>query len=190
MGNSNDFSLSSIAYPLLPRKKTMAVSLYTISVPVFQHMLGNLKDILRKAEDHAAANKIDPAVLLNARLYPNMFALTRQVQIATDVAKGACARITGQEIPKYEDTETTFAELQGRINQTLAFVGSFAAADIDGQEAREITITPGGREFKFTGERYMIHWALPNFHFHIMAAYCILRENGVDVGKMDYLGKV
>jgi len=168
----------------------MAVSLYNISVPVYQHMLGTLKDILRKAEDHAAANKIDPSVFLNARLYPNMFTLTRQVQIATDGAKGACARISGQEIPKYEDTETTFAELQGRINKTLAFIGSFSPKDIDGQEGREITITPGGIERKFTGERYIIHWALPNFYFHVMTAYCILRENGVEVGKMDYLGKV
>jgi uncharacterized protein len=168
----------------------MAISLYTTTVPVFQHMLGNLKDILRKAEDHAAAKKIDPAVFLNARLYPDMFALTRQVQIATDVAKGCCARLTGQEIPKYDDTETSFAELQARINKTLAFVGSFEAKDIDGQEGREIVITPGGVERRFNGERYAVHWALPNFYFHIMATYAILRENGVEVGKTDYLGKV
>jgi uncharacterized protein len=168
----------------------MTISLYTITVPAFAHTLGCLKDILRKAEDHAAAKKIDPNVLLNARLYPDMFTLTRQVQIATDVAKGACARLTGQEIPKYEDNETSFAELQARINQTLAYIASFEAKDIDGQESREIVITPGGREFKFTGERYAVHWAMPNFYFHVMAAYCILRENGVEVGKMDYLGKV
>lgn len=168
----------------------MTVSLYTITVPAFEHTLGSLKEILRKAEDHAAAKKIDPSVFLNARLYPDMFALTRQVQIATDVAKGACARITGQEIPKYEDNETSFAELQARINKTLAYIGSFEAKDIDGQEAREITITPGGREFKFSGERYIVHWAIPNFFFHVMAAYCILRENGVELGKMDFLGKV
>ncbi len=168
----------------------MTVSLYAITVPAFEHTLGCLEDMLRKAEDHATAKKIDPSVFLNARLYPDMFALTRQVQIATDVAKGACARITGQEIPKYEDKEASFAELQARINQTLAYIGSFKPADIDGQEERDITITPGGREFKFTGQRYIVHWAIPNFFFHVMAAYCILRENGVDVGKMDYLGKV
>ncbi|MBL8518285.1 MAG: DUF1993 domain-containing protein [Betaproteobacteria bacterium] len=168
----------------------MTVSLYRITAPAFEHTLGCLKDILRKAEDHAAAKKIDPSVFLNARLYPDMFTLTRQVQIATDVAKGACARITGQEIPKYEDNETSFAELQARINMTLAYIGSFEAKDIDGQEERDIVITPGGVERKFKGERYIVHWAIPNFYFHVMAAYCILRENGVEVGKMDFLGKV
>jgi uncharacterized protein len=168
----------------------MTLSLYTVTVPAFTHTLGCLKDILRKAEDHAAAKKIDPAALLTARLYPDMFTLTRQVQIAADVAKGACARLTGQEIPKYEDNEASFAELQARINKTLAYIASFEAKDINGQESREIVITPGGREFKFTGERYAVHWAMPNFYFHVMAAYCILRENGVEVGKMDYLGKV
>ncbi|MDX2220046.1 MAG: DUF1993 domain-containing protein [Burkholderiales bacterium] len=166
----------------------MTVSLYRITVPAFEHTLGCLKDILRKAEDHAAAKKIDPSVLLNARLYPDMFALTRQVQIATDVAKGACARISGQEIPKYEDNETSFAELQARINKTLAYIGSFEPKDIDGQEERDIVIMPGGVERKFKGERYIVNWAIPNFYFHVMAAYCILRENGVEVGKMDYLG--
>ena len=117
-----------------------------------------------------------------------MFALTRQVQIAADVAKGACARLTGQEIPKYDDNEATFAELYARIDKTMAYISTFKAADLDGQEDRDITILPGGEEMHFKGQPYLLHWALPNFYFHVMATYAILRNNGVDVGKMDYLG--
>lgn len=166
----------------------MSLSMYQASVPVFQKMLGNLKAILQKAEAHATAKKIDPSVLLNARLYPDMFALTRQIQIATDVAKGACCRLTGTEIPAYEDKEASFAEIYARIDKTLALIGTFKPEQIDGQEARDIVITPGGKEMKFKGQVYLLHWALPNFYFHIMTAYAILRHNGVEVGKMDYLG--
>jgi hypothetical protein len=166
----------------------MTISMYQSSVPVFVKILGNLKAILQKGEAFAVARKIEPAVLLNSRLYPDMFALTRQVQIAADVAKGACARLTGQEIPKYEDTEATFAELYARIDKTIAYISSFKSDQLDGQEERDITILPGGKEMHFKGQAYLLHWALPNFYFHVMATYAILRHNGVDVGKMDYLG--
>jgi hypothetical protein len=166
----------------------MTVSLYQASVPVFQKMLGNLKTILQKGESYAQAKKIEPSVLLNTRLYLDMFALTRQVQIATDVAKGACARLSGQDIPKYEDTESSFADLYARIDRTLAYLATFKPADIDGQEDRDIILTPGGKEMHFKGQPYLLHWALPNFYFHVMATYAVLRHNGVDVGKMDYLG--
>jgi len=168
----------------------MTISLYQASVPALQKMLENLKDMLKKAEDHAAAKKIDPTVLLSSRLYPDMFNLTRQVQIAADVAKGACARLAGKDIPSYEDTETNFADLYSRIDKTLAFIATFSAADIDGREESDNTITPGGHTLQFKGQAYLIHWALPNFYFHVMATYAILRHNGVEVGKMDYLGSV
>lgn len=166
----------------------MAISMHQSSAPVFNKMLGNLKAILQKAEAHAAVKKIEPGVLLSARLYPDMFTLTRQVQIATDVAKGACARLSGQEIPKYEDNEASFSEIYARIDKTIAFIAAVPAAQIDGKEDADIIITPGGREMKFKGQDYLIHWALPNFYFHVMASYAILRENGVEVGKMDFLG--
>ena len=166
----------------------MTLSMYQATVPPFQKMLGNLKLILQKGESYAQAKKIEPPVLLNARLTLDMFTLTRQVQIATDAAKGACARLAGQEIPKYEDTETTFADLYARIDKTLAYLDTFKAADIDGQEERAITLNPGAKERHFKGQAYLVHWALPNFYFHVMAAYAILRHNGVDVGKTDYLG--
>lgn len=166
----------------------MTISLYQASVPVFVKTLGNLKALLKKGEDHAAARKIDPSVLLNARLYPDMFALTRQVQIAADVTKGACARLSGQEIPKYEDNEASFADLYARIDKTLAYVATYQPAQLDGQEERDIVFTAGGVERRFKGQAYLLHWAMPNVFFHVMATYAILRENGVDVGKMDYLG--
>ncbi|MBI3715060.1 MAG: DUF1993 domain-containing protein [Betaproteobacteria bacterium] len=166
----------------------MTVSLYQVSIPLFQRTLVNLKALLKKGEDYAAAKKIEPSVLLNARLYPDMFALTRQVQIAADVAKGACARLSGQEIPKFDDNEASFADLYARIDKTLAYLATFQPGQIDGQEEREIVFTAGGVERRFKGQTYLLHWATPNVFFHVMATYAILRENGVDVGKMDYLG--
>jgi hypothetical protein len=167
----------------------MAISMYSASVPVFQKMLGNLKAILQKGEAHAIAKKIDPPVMLNARLALDMFTLTRQVQIVTDSAKGAASRLAGRDIPKYEDTEASFADIYARIDKTLAYLATFKSADIDGQEDRDIVLTVGGNELKFKGQPYLLMWALPNFYFHVMAAYAILRANGVDVGKMDYLGR-
>ena len=167
----------------------MTISLYQASIPAFQKMLGNLKDILKKGEEYSVARKIEPAVLLTSRLSLDMFTLTRQVQIASDSAKGACARMSGQEAPKFEDTETTFAELYARIDKTLAYIATFKPADIDGQEGRDISLTAGGTERHFKAQDFLIHWAKPNFYFHVMATYAILRNNGVDVGKWDYLGK-
>ena len=166
----------------------MSLSMYQASVPALQKMLGNLKDILKKGEDFTTAKKIEPTVLLNARLAPDMFALIRQVQIATDVAKGACARISGQEIPTFEDKEASFAELYARIDKTLAFIATCKPEQIDGKENADITITPGGRTMHFKGQAYLVNWAMPNFYFHVMTTYAILRHNGVDVGKMDFLG--
>ena len=168
----------------------MSVTLYQTSIPVFQKMLGNLKSILQKGEAHAAAKKIDAALMLNARLVLDMFTLTRQIQIVTDSAKGAASRLAGREIPKYDDNEASFGELYARIDKTLAYLATFKAADIDGQEDRDITLSVGGNELKFKGQPYLLMWALPNFYFHVMAAYAILRANGADVGKMDYLGSM
>ncbi len=166
----------------------MSLSMYQASVPAFRKILGNLKTILKKGEDFAKAKKIDESVLLGCRLYPDMFALPRQVQIATDVAKGACCRLAGIDIPAFEDKEATFAELHARIDRTLDLLATFKPEQIDGQEARDIVITPGGTERRFKGQDYLVHWAMPNFYFHVMASYLILRHNGVEVGKMDYLG--
>ncbi len=168
---------------------TMTISMYQASVPVFQRMLGNLKAILEKAAAHAQAKKIDESVFLNSRLYPDMLAMARQVQIAADFAKGPCARLAGQEVPKFEDTEKTFAELIARIDKTLAFVATFKPEQIDGQEERDITISVAGNPTTFKGHNYLLHQALPNFYFHIATAYAILRHNGVEIGKRDFIGR-
>ena len=166
----------------------MAVSMYQASVPAFVQMLGSLAAILDKAEAYAAERKIDPAVLLGWRLAPDMFALARQVQIATDHAKGCCARLAGVEVPKYADDETTFADLRARIARTIDFVGSFEPSDIDGSEDRGITITAGGRELRFKGQQYLVNFVLPNFYFHVTTAYNILRHCGLPIGKRDFIG--
>ena len=168
----------------------MSISLYQASVPVFQQFLGSLRAVLAKAEAHAAAHKIEPTVLLQARLYPNMFTLTRQVQIAGDFAKGAPARLAGLEPPKYEDNEASFAELLARIDRTSAFLKTLKAAQIDGQEERTIELKVGGQPMTFKGQPYLLHFALPNFFFHAAAAYAILRHNGVELGKRDYMGQM
>lgn len=168
----------------------MAISMYQASSPVFQKMLGNLKSILQKAEAHATAKKLDPSSLLLARLFPDMFTLTRQVQIASDVAKGACARLAGQEPPKFEDTESSFADLYARIDKTLAYIGTFKPADLDGQEERDITLSAGARTLQFKGLPFLLHWAIPNLYFHVTTTYAILRHNGVEVGKLDFLGSI
>ena len=166
----------------------MAVSMYQASVPAFVQMLSSLAAILDKAEAYAAERKIDPAVLLGWRLAPDMFALARQVQIATDHAKGCCARLAGVEVPKYADEETTFADLRARIARTIDFVGSFEPSDIDGSEDRGITITAGGREMRFKGQQYLVNFVLPNFYFHVTTAYNILRHCGLPIGKRDFIG--
>ena len=167
----------------------MTISMYAASVPVFQQMLGGLSGVLRKAEAHAAERKIEPNALLQARLYPDMFPLLRQVQVAADFAKSVSARLAGVEVPKMEDSEQSFADLQARIAKTLAFIGGLAAADIDVASDRQIVTQAGTPKEKiFTGQSYLLNYGLPHFFFHTTTAYAILRHNGVEVGKKDYVG--
>lgn len=167
----------------------MSLSMYQASIPVFQRVLGNLRAILEKGAAHAEARKLDATALTGFRLYPDMFPLTRQVYIAADMAKGCAARLAGVEPPRYEDTETTFAELIARIDKTLAYIGGFTAAQIDGSEQRAIQLKSPRGEMNFQGQDYLLNFVLPNLHFHCTTAYNILRHNGVELGKMDYLGK-
>lgn len=166
----------------------MSISMYDTSSPRFVSMLRSLDAILAKAEAHATSRKIDPAVLLAARLFPDMFAFTRQVQIACDHAKGAVARLAGLEVPKFEDTEQSFADLHARIAKTIAFIESVSAAQLNGSEERDVTLKVGGQDMTFKGQAYLLGFAQPNFHFHVVTAYNILRHNGVEIGKRDYLG--
>ncbi|HTT36344.1 MAG TPA: DUF1993 domain-containing protein [Burkholderiales bacterium] len=166
----------------------MNLSMYHASAPRFVNMLNNLSAILDKAQAFADARKIDPTVLASARLYPDMLPMARQVQIASDTAKGAVARLAGIDIPKYEDTEQTLADLKARIAKTIAFIGTVKPAQIDGSEDREITLKLGGKEVKYTGMQYLLGFAQPNFYFHVTTAYDILRHNGVEIGKADYIG--
>ncbi|HMM76453.1 MAG TPA: DUF1993 domain-containing protein [Gammaproteobacteria bacterium] len=165
------------------------MTLYEQTVPVFTRMLDNLSAMLDKAQAHAAAAKYEVAVLLEARLFPDMFPLTRQVQLATDFAKGCCARLVGQEVPRWEDTEKTLPELQARLRKTLDYLAGFLPAQFDDAATRAIELkTPAG-SFHFTGDSFVQTWALPNFYFHVTTAYNLLRHNGVPVGKLDFLGK-
>jgi hypothetical protein len=164
--------------------------MYEASVPVFRQMLGSLSAILDKAEAHATAHKIEPAVLLQARLYPDMFPLARQVQIAADFAKGSCARLAGAEVPRYDDTEQSFGELKERIAKTLAFIDSLQQQAIEQSEQRDIVLSVGGNTRQFKGQPYLLNYALPNFYFHMTTAYAILRHNGVEIGKRDFIGAV
>jgi uncharacterized protein len=167
----------------------MSISMSTTSIPVFRQILNSLSQVLAKAEAHAAAKKIEPEVLLQARLFPDMFPLLRQVQIGADFAKGVSARLAGVEVPAYEDNERTFAELQARIAKTLAFIDSLDPAQIDGSEEREIVLRPGTpKEKKLSGQSYLLHYGLPQFFFHVTTAYAILRHNGVELGKGDFMG--
>jgi uncharacterized protein len=166
----------------------MTISMYQASVPAFIQTLEALLKILGKAEEFCTAKKIDPTVLVNARLAPNMFALARQVQIATDFAKGTTARLAGVEVPAYEDNEKTTGELKARITKTLDFVKAITPAQIDGSEERDITLKVGGNPITFKGQFYLVNFALPNYYFHLSTAYAILRHNGVELGKSDFLG--
>ena len=166
----------------------MTISMYQASVPRLIAMLRNLDAILAKAQAHAVAKKIDPKVLVGARLFPDMLPLVKQVQIATDHAKGAAARLAGVEVPKFEDTEQSFEELQARIAKTITFVESFSAGQIDGSEERQISLKVGGQDMTFQGMPYLLGFAMPNFYFHLVTAYNILRHNGVEIGKRDYIG--
>lgn len=163
------------------------LSMHAISAPVFVRMLNNLSAFLAKAEQQARTKGYDPAVLLNARLAPDMFPLTRQVQIAADHAKGCVARLAGHQPEAIEDTETTFAELQARIRKVIAIIDGYRPEQLDGSESREISVKIPNAELKFSGLDYLNQWAMPNFYFHVATAYAILRANGVDLGKKDFL---
>ena len=168
----------------------MPISMYNASIPVMIRMLGNLEAILDKAIAHAAARKIDDAAFIEARLFPDMFTFARQIRVATDMSKGAGARLAGIDIPKFEDNEKTLTELKARLRKAIDFLKTLTAAQIDGTEERAITITAGGKTLNFKGLDYLQSWALPNFYFHVATAYNLLRHGGVEIGKMDYLGKV
>ena len=167
----------------------MTISMYDVSVPVFSARLKSLSNVLSLAEQNAADRKIDPQVFLNARLAPDMFALTRQVQIATDHAKGAPSRLAGREVPKYDDNEASFSDLQARIAKTVDHLATFSAADLEGSEERTIELRLAGREVSMSGLQYLLNAAMPNFYFHITTTYDILRHNGVALGKATFLGR-
>jgi len=166
----------------------MSITMYQASVPVFRHQLGALSKMLAKAETQAEARKWDQSVLTQARLYPDMFPLTRQVQIATDAARGAVARLAGADVPAMPDVETTFAELRDRCARTIAFMDGFTAEQIDGSENREIVLALGGTSVTFPGQQYLLGFAMPNFYFHLTTTYAILRHCGIELGKRDFLG--
>ena len=167
----------------------MTISMYQATVPVYRRMLNNLAAILEKAAAHAEAKKIDPTVFVNSRLFPDMFPLSKQIQIATDMAKGGVARLAGQEPPKYEDNETTLVDLLARIRKTVAYIDTFKAAQIDGSEGKSITLQMRTGPLTFLGLPYLLDFVNPNFYFHVTTTYNILRHSGVEIGKMDFLGK-
>jgi hypothetical protein len=167
----------------------MTISMYQASVPALIRGLTNLQAVLGKGEAYAAEKQIDPSVLPGARLFPDMLPLARQVHIATDNAKGCAARLAGVEAPKYDDVEVSFDELAARIQKTIAYLKEFKPEQIDGSEARPITLKMRSGPVEFSGIDYLLGFVLPNFYFHLTTAYNILRHNGVDVGKMDFLGK-
>ena len=163
--------------------------MYDASVGTITHFLGGMSRFLKKAEAHAEAKKIDPRVLLDARLYPDMFPTIRQVQITTDHAKGAGARLAGVEVPSFEDTEKTFEDLQARIKKTIDFLATLKKEQFNDAATRQISMKVGGRDMTFAGADYLSRFALPNFYFHMTTAYAILRHNGVELGKGDYMGR-
>jgi hypothetical protein len=167
----------------------MSISLYTATVPVFKQMLLALSDVLKKGEEHAQNRKFDPAVLLQSRLFPDMLPLVRQVQIACDFAKSVPARIAGVEVAAYEDSEQSFAELQQRIAKTLALIEGMTAEQLNGSAVKEVVLRPGTpKEKKLTVEDYALKYGMPQFFFHVTTAYNLLRHNGVEIGKKDYMG--
>lgn len=166
------------------------MSLHTASVPVFAQMLGGLSGVLAKAAAHAADRKIEPDAYLQARLFPDMFPLVRQVQVACDFAKSVSARLAGADVPAWEDSERSFEDLQARITRTLAFIHSLDAAAFETAAAREIVLRPGTpKERTLTGQAYLLAYGLPQFFFHVTTAYALLRHNGIEVGKRDFMGQ-
>ena len=167
----------------------MTISMYQASVPRLVNALNNLSHVLGKAQAHIEAKKLDPKTLLEFRLFPDMLNMTRQVQIASDTAKGVVARLAGLEIPAYADTEQSVADLQARLAKTVAFIESVSAAQIDGTEDKAIVVKRGETETHYTGMQFLLGHALPNIYFHSSMTYAILRHCGVEIGKRDYLGK-
>ncbi|MGQ0657324.1 MAG: DUF1993 domain-containing protein [Chromatiales bacterium] len=167
----------------------MTISMYKASVPVLVRILTNLGGILEKGATYAQARNIDPAALINYRLFPDMFPLGRQVQIASDIAKGCAARLSGLEPPQYEDNEVTFPELKARVDKTIAYLNTFKAEQIDGSEDRTVTLKLRAETVTFKGLPYLQYFVLPNVYFHVTTAYAILRHCGVEIGKQDFLGK-
>ena len=167
----------------------MAISMYQASVPVFIRFLNNFNEVLKKGETFAEAKTIEPEVLINARLAPDMFSLVTQVQVACALAKRCGERLTGAEVPSVEDNEKTFAELYERINNTIAFLETIKPDQIDGKEEKIFTLELRGYSFDFKGIDYVLYFVLPNLYFHITTAYDILRHNGVELGKKDFIGK-
>jgi len=168
----------------------MSLSMYDASVPVFRQLLSALNSIIDKTIAHAEAKKIDPAVFASARLYPDMFPFTRQITVATDFAKGASARLAGVEVPKFEDTETSLSDAKARLQKTQDFIATLKPAQFDGAETRDITIQLRGAAQIFKGKAYLFHYAMPNFYFHTTTAYDILRHNGVEIGKPDFIHQI
>lgn len=166
----------------------MSFSMYSASIPAFRQILGSLLSILDKAEAHVEAKKLDPNALLQFRLFPDMLPFTRQIQIAADFAKGAGARLAGADVPAYEDTEKTIGELKLRIQRTLTFLDSLPREAIEDAAQRAITTGSGEKTKHWVGQEYLMHYALPHFYFHATTAYNILRHNGLEVGKKDYIG--
>ncbi len=168
----------------------MSISMYHASVPRIVSILTNVAHLLDKAQTHVETKKWNEAALTQFRLYPDMFPLTRQVQIACDTAKGVVARLAGLEIPVYEDNEVSIADLKARIAKTIAFVSGFTAAQLDGTEDKDIVTKRGDVETHYKGMQFLLNHAMPNMHFHATTVYAILRHNGIEIGKRDYLGKV
>ena len=166
----------------------MTISMYETSIPVFIRNLKNLAAILAKGASYADAKKIEPAVLINSRLFPDMFPLVRQIQIASDIAKGCGARLAGQEPPKFEDNEATFPELFARIDKTVAYLQTLKPEQINGSEGKTVTLQIRNNTLTFLGMPFLLNFALPNFYFHVTTAYDILRHCGVEIGKQDFIG--
>jgi uncharacterized protein len=168
----------------------MSLSMYTVSIPSFLHALGNLEEILAKADAFCTARGIDPSVLITYRLAPDMFPLSRQVQIACDIVKGGGARLAGVDVPSFPDVETSFHSLRERVQKTVDFLKTLKPVQIDGSENKTIALKVGGRDMQFLGQPYLLSFVLPNLYFHITTTYAILRHNGVEIGKADYLGSI
>ena len=168
----------------------MSITMHSASVPIFVRMLSNVSAWLDKAEAHAQAKKFDPSVYLTARLAPDMLPFGKQIQIASDAAKFCIARLAGVEAPKWEDNEASLADLRQRVRKTIDYLQSVAPAQIDGSEEKDIVVPRRDGSITLKGEVYLKHFAMPNFYFHVTTTYALLRHNGVELGKMDYLGAI